>query len=59
MNNTIAVFELALAGGLLYYASKNEVNKPIIYLTSGYLLFGAYMNFNKRVKIVQIWILQQ
>ena len=52
MNNTIAVFELALAGGLLYYASKNEVNKPIIYLTSGYLRFGAYMNFNKRVKIV-------
>lgn len=52
MQNSIALFELALAGGLLYYASKNEVNKPVVYITSAYLIFGAYMNFNKRVKIV-------
>ena len=52
MNNSIALFELALAGGLLYYASKNEVNKPVVYITSAYLIFGAYMNFNKRVKII-------
>jgi|TARA_R100001443_G_C3256965_1_gene154643 hypothetical protein len=50
-SHKIALFELALAGGLLYYTTQKEQNKTLIYIASAYLLLGAYMNYKGRVKI--------
>jgi hypothetical protein len=54
MNKQIALFELVLASALMYNIKKVDKSvKPIIYITSAYLLFGAYMNITNRVKIVK------
>ena len=51
MNKGIAVFELGLAVGLLYHSTKTSNMKTLLYVSSGYLLVGAYLNFNNRVRI--------
>ena len=51
MNKGIAVFELGLAVGLLYHSTKTSNMKTLLYVSSGYLLVGAYLNFNNKVRI--------
>jgi len=51
----IAIVEALLSAGLLYTASKTDskASKVVAAATAAYLLYGAYLNTQGRVKILK------
>ena len=51
----IAIIEALLSAGLLYTASKTDskASKAVAAATAAYLLYGAYLNTQGRVKILK------
>ena len=54
INHKIAILEAALAAGLLYGLNKpgTNIGKISCGFTAGYLLYGAYLNSQNRVKLL-------